>query len=288
MARKKRRFEQLEAAAATPTEKKIYTNRFQQEVGERLDDAGKKLEGKGKTILYGIAALIVLLILIGVFVRWSRHANADAEAALGKAIDVAGSPVSDTAPPEGSTQRTFKTEKERADAAIPEFQAVVDKFGGAVGEKAKYFIAVNNLMSDRQAGIQQLEALTVSNSDVGKLAKFALAQTRVADNRLDDAVALYQELAGMDNAVVAKDTINFELAKIYEKQDKKKEAADLYYNIAKSASEAKDMDGKPIKMSETGSSAKDKLKQLAPDRAAEIVETQPDAPSGGAMPINFQ
>jgi hypothetical protein len=30
---------------------------------------------------------------------------------------------------------------ERSEAAISEFQAVSDKFGGSVGEKAKYFIA---------------------------------------------------------------------------------------------------------------------------------------------------
>ena len=61
---------------------------------------------------------------------------------------------------------------------------------------------------------------------------------------MDEAAALYQELANTDNTIIAKDTINFELAQIYQKQGKTEEAANLYFQIAKTASEAKDADGK--------------------------------------------
>ena len=278
MARKKRRFEQLEAAAAAPQEKKIYTNQLQKQVGERLDEAGKSLEGKGRTILYGIGAAVVLVILIFLFMKWSARSNGAAQTALGKAIQTSQAQISDTGTPVGSTQKTYKTEKERADAAIAEFQAVVDKFGGAVGEKARYFMAVNRLTIDRAAAIQELEGLAGANSETGKLSKFALAQTRVDDNRLDEAVTLYNELAAMADPIVAKDTINFELAKIYEKQGKKAEAASLYFNIAKAASEAKDLDGKPVRLTETATNAKAKVKELDPEKAKEIPEPAPDVP----------
>lgn len=280
MARKKRRFEQLEAAAATPQEKKIYVNPLQKQVDERLDDVSKKFEGKGRTILYAIGALAVLLILIMLFMKWSSRSNGAAQTALGKAIEITQAQISETGTPAGATQKSYKTEKERSEAAIAEFQAVADKFGGAVGEKARYFIAVNHLTVDRPTGIQELESLASGSSDTAKLAKFALAQTRVDDNRLDDAVAIYQELAAMSDPIVAKATINFELAKIYEKQGKKQEATDIYYNIAKTASEAKDLDGKPFKMTETATNAKDKLKQLAPEKAKEIPEPAPESPFG--------
>ncbi|MEP6787288.1 MAG: hypothetical protein ABJB40_02575 [Acidobacteriota bacterium] len=285
MARKKRRFEQLEAAASAPQDKRVYTNPVQKQVSEKLDDVGKKLEGKGRTVLYGIAALVVLLILVMLFVRWNRSSNAAAQTSLGKAIETSQAPISETAPPAGSTQKTYKTEKERSDAAIAEFQEVADKFGGSVGEKAKYFIAVNKLNVDRAAAIQELEGLSAANSDTGKLAKFALAQTRADDNKLDEAVTLYQELAAMSDPIVAKDTVNFELAKIYEKQGKKQEAADLYFNIAKTASEAKDRDGKPVRMTETATDAKAKLTELDPERAKQIVDPTPASPFGGSDTI---
>jgi hypothetical protein len=281
MARKKRRFEQLQAAAAEPKEKRIYTNQLQKQASERLDEVGKQLEGKGRTILYGVGALVVVAILVLLFIRWNRTSSAAAQLALGKAIETSQSRISETGTPAGSAQKSFKTEKERAETAIAEFQAAAEKFGGSVAEKAKYFIAVNRLSVDRVAGIQELEALATSTSDVGTLSKFALAQTRTADRRFDEAIILLQGLSGMSDAVVAKDTVNFELASIYQKQGKNTEAADLYFSIAKAASEAKDLDGKPVPMTQTATDAKEKLEQLDPERAKQIVEPPPDSPFGG-------
>jgi tetratricopeptide (TPR) repeat protein len=280
MARKKRRFEQLEAAASAPKEKKTYVDPFQQQVVPRIEEAGKKLEGKGRTILYAIGAVVVLIIIALFVMRWTSKSGGAAQAALGKAIETSQAQVSDAPQAPGSTQKTYKTEKERSDAAIAQFQTVIDQYGGAAGEKAKYFIAVNKLFVDRPAAIQELEAISSGSSDTAKLAKFALAQSRVDDNRLDDAVALYQELLGMSDPIVAKDTINFDLAKVYEKQGKKQEASDIYFTIAKTAAEAKDADGKPVRMSQTANDAKDKVKELAPDRAKEIPEPEPASPFG--------
>src|SRR5262245_13323453 len=145
MARKKRRFEQLEAAAATvePKDKKRYQDTFQEKVGGKLEETGKRLEGQGRNILYGIAALVVLLILVSIFYVWNRRTNAAGQLALGKAIETSQAQVSASPPPAGSTFKTFKTEKDRAQAAVDEFQAVADKFGGAIGQKARYLAAVN-------------------------------------------------------------------------------------------------------------------------------------------------
>ena len=281
MARKKRRFEQLEAAAATPTTKVIYNDPLKKQFNDKVEDIGKQFEGKGKTILYGIGAVAVVAILVFLFMKWNRNSNAAAQNALGKAIETSQLQVSDK-PPTDPTQKTFPTEKARAEAAIAQFQDVADKFGGSVGEKAKYFIAVNKLDVDRAAAITELEGLSAASSDSGKLAKFALAQTRVSDNKLDDAVTMFQALLALDDAIVAKDTLNFELAKVYEKQNKKQEAADIYFNIAKTASEAKDMDGKAVRMTETATNAKNKIKELDPERAKQIVEAPPESPFGAA------
>jgi len=279
MARKQRRLEQVATAPSEPQAVR-YQDPFQQNVNKKLEDAGKVFEGKGRTIMYGIAALAVILLLFFIVTTWSRRSNGAAQTALGKAIETSQSRVSDQPAPAGSTDKIFKSEKERADAAIAEFQTVVDKFGGAAGEKAKYFIAVNRLMSDRAAGITELEGIANTSTDVGKLAKFALAQTRFDDGKYDEAVTIYQELAALPDAVVAKDSINFQLAKTYEKQNKTKEAADLYYAIAKTAADAKDADGKPVQMGQTANDAKDKLTTLDPERAKEIVPPTPESPFG--------
>lgn len=284
MAKKKRRFEQLQAAAATPKEKKTYVDPLQQQVVPRLEEVGKKLEGKGRTLLYGLGAIVLIVIAVVVFMRMTRSSSAAAQTALGKAIETSQAQISETGTPAGSTEKTYKTERERSEAAIAQFQGVVDTYGGAVAEKAKYFIAVNRLYIDRPAAITELEALSGQDSPVGRLSKFALAETRISDSRFDDAVKLIQELLDGPELVISKDTLNFELAKIYEKQDKKPEALELYFTIAKTASEAKDADGKAIRMSQTAMDAKKKVEEMDPERAKQIVEPPPESPFGGGMP----
>jgi hypothetical protein len=280
MARKKRNIVEPEIPVNEPKNKKPYRDDFQRNVGAQVEEVGKKFEGKGKTIMYALAAVGVLILLIGIYSVWSRRANNTAQAALGKAIETSQAQVTDSPLPAGSTEKTFKTEKERAEAAISEFQAVADKFGNPYQEKAKYFIAVNRLSVDRAAAVSELEGLSGSSSDVGTLAKFALAQAKAGDGKLDEAVTLYTQLVGLSNSIVAKDTLNFELAQIYQKQGKTEDATNLYYNIAKTASEAKDAEGKAIPMTQTAREAKEKLTEINPEKAKEIVEPAPESPLG--------
>jgi len=280
MSRKKRRFEQLEAAASKPKEKISYRDPFQEKVGSRVEEIGKRFEGQGRNVLYMVAALAVLAIVIGVIYMVTSRSNAAAQTALGKAIETSQGVVSPSPAPAGSTQKTFKTERERAEAAIAEFQAVADKYGSAIGEKATYFAAVNRLSVDREAAIAELRVMAAADSPVGKLSKYALAQALASDGKYDEAVPMFQELAAMNDPIVAAETVKFDLASAYEKQDRKQEAADLYFDIAKNASEAKDSEGKPVPLSETARNAKTKLEALDPERAKQIVEPEPESPFG--------
>jgi tetratricopeptide (TPR) repeat protein len=287
MARKKRQVpEQFKTPVQTADKPKtIYQDEFQSGVNKKVEDFGKKFEGKGRNILYGLAALAVLAILVGIFFTWNRRSEAAAQTALGKAIETSQAQVTDTPPPAGApTAKTFKTDKERSEAAIAEFQAVIDKFDGAVEEKARYFIAVNRLKLDRAAGIAELEPLSKTGGEIGTLSKFALAQAKAGDGKHDEALALYDELINLSNPIFSKDTLKFEKAQILQKQGKTNEAADIYYEIAKQASEAKGADDKPIPMSQTAREAKDKLEEINPERAKEIVEPAPESPFGG-MPM---
>lgn len=276
MARKKRRLEPIAVSETDTKPKTRYKDEFQSTVGSKIEEFGKKLEGQGRNILYGLGALAVLAVIVWIFYAWNARNNAAAQAALGKAIETSQSRVSPTSPPAGTPGKTFKTEKERADAAIAEFQTVIDKFGGAAGEKAKFFIAVNKLSYDRAAGIADLEPLAKESGEVGILSKFALAQAKADDGKLDESATLYSQLAAMDDPIVSKETVKFELAKIYEKQGKVQEAVGLLFDLVKSAGELKDMDGKTIPLSITAESAKEKLEQLDPNKAKELPQPSPD------------
>lgn len=276
MARKKRSIVTTTAPLPEAKSTARYQDSFQQNVGKKFEEVGKSLEGQKRNLLYGLGAVVVLAIIVGAYFVWSSRTNAAAQAALAKAIETAEAPISNNPVPAGSTTKQFATAKDRSQAAIPEFQAIVEQFGGQVADKAKYFIAVNQLVLDRAVGVQELEALAGKSDVVGKLSKFALAQTRVEDGRLDEAAALYQELSAMPDPVMSKDTINLELAKVYEKQGKKQEAVDLLFSTVKAASERKDLEGKPVPLGPAAQAAKDKLKELDPEKAKEIPEPAPE------------
>jgi predicted negative regulator of RcsB-dependent stress response len=208
MARKKRRTFQQELPKKEEKPTKAYRDDFQSTVGNKLEDMSQKVEGKGKNIIYAIAALGVLILAVGIYYVYSQRQAAKANTALGKAIETSQAQVTDTPNPANPTAKTFKTEQERANASIAAFQNVVDKYDGEVEQKAKYFIAVNKMQIDRPAAINELTELTNSGGEVGTLSKFALAQAQTGDGKFDEAVALYQELAGADQTIIAPDTIN--------------------------------------------------------------------------------
>jgi hypothetical protein len=288
MARKKRQIpEQFKAPVREDKNKVLYQDEFQTGVGKKVEDFSRQFEGKGRNFLYALAAVAVLALLIGIFYAYNRRSNNAAQTALGKAIEISQRTVSSAPVPAGSTEQVFKTEKERAEASINEFQSVADKYNNPVRDKARYFIAVNRLMIDRPTAVSELEDLSKNSGEVGTLSKFALAQAKTGDGKSDEAAALYQELASASDSIISKDSINFELAKIYEKHGKTAEAADLYYNIAKTASEAKDLDGKPIPMSQTARDSQQKLEALNPEKAKEIKAQEPESPSGTGVPVNL-
>jgi len=286
MDRKKRSTsQQVQTPAQDNKPKTVYRDEFQSNVGKRVEDLGKKVEGSGRKILYAVAAVALFAALVGIFYSWNRRSNAAAQTALGKAIETSQAQVTSSPVPAGlPAAKTFSTERERAQASINEFQAVADKYGSPVRDRAKYFVAVNKLSIDRAAAVQELENLSKTSGEVGTLSKFALAQARAGDGKPDEAAAIYQELAALENSIISKDTINFNLAQIYEKQGKKDQAAELYFTIAKIASEAKDSTGKPVAMSQTAREAKEKLEEINPEKAKEIKESEPESPFGGGLP----
>ena len=251
-------------------------DRFRDTTMSVMDRLGDRLEGKGKTILYGLIALVVLGAALLIFNSWRNRKADEARQALGRAIEIAQAPVIEQ-PVAGSTSISFPNETERAKRAVEEFRQVEAKYSGSTREMARYFAANNLLVLDRPKAIGELQNLTQSGeAEVSTLAKFALAQAKEADNKLDEAAALYSDLAKMNSPVITAATANLRLAAVYEKQGKKKEAADILFNIAESARKAKDKNGKPLQQPAAAREAAQKLEKLDPARLAQLTpDTHP-------------
>jgi tetratricopeptide (TPR) repeat protein len=250
-------------------------------VFDRLSD---RLEGKGWTILYAIAGLIALAVLFSVYSWWSGRRADEARAALGKAIEVAQTPiVSATAMP-GQMGPTFPSERERAQKAVEEFRKVQGQYGSPYNEMARYFAAANLLVVDREQGLQELEAIARDgDTEVAARARFALAQAREADGQHDAAAALYQDLLKNGVRHVPENTLKLRLASVYEKQGKKDEAVNLLFGVVEAARKAQQNQGDKRAGTESAvvRAAEDKLQELSPERYAQLPpETAANNPPG--------
>lgn len=236
-----------------------------------FDRLGHRLEGKGKSIIYGLVGVVVLAGVVGFWVNWNNRKNDEARRALGRAIAIANAQVSTGVPGADQSAPTFTSSQERAQKAIEEFQKVAAKYGDPYRTEARYFIATNLLDVDRDKGLTELADLTKAKiAEVATLARFALAQEKEADAKFDEAAQLYNELAAQNSKIITTETANLRLAAVYEKQGKKKESADLLYNLVDASRSAKDVDGTPLPQSAAAREAAEKLQKLDPERYAKL------------------
>lgn len=248
-----------------------------------LDRAGDRLEGRGRTLLFALAAVGAALILFFVYQWWSDRRADEARHALGKAIEIAEAPVVTGTPDPSQTGPSFPSERERAQKAVEEFQKVQQQHGSPYNQLARYFAATNLLVVEREKGLSELDQLAKSGDDeVAARAKFALAQARESDGQLDQAAALYQELLKEQGRYVPVTTLNFRLASVYEKQDKKNEAIDILFRLVEESRKA--AEGKEDKPAEPAlvRAAAEKLQKLSPERYAQLPPA-PVPPRGGGF-----
>lgn len=260
--------------------REIKRDRFREETLGFFEKLGDRLEGRGRTVLYALGGIVVGALLAYGFIGWRERKANEARQALGRAIEIAQSPVASASPaPEPKVGgRTFANERDRAQAAADEFQKVADKYGDPFRTQANYFKAANLLVVDRPKGLSELDALTRSGDrEVAAWAKFALAQAKEADGDYDGAAALYLDLASQRGGepVIPTDTVNFRLASVYEKQGKKQQAADVLFQIVKASREARDKAGKPLSPSSAARDADQKLQQLDPARHEQLPPEPP-------------
>ncbi len=235
-------------------------------LADRLAD---RVAGRRQQVLYGLIAIVVVAMGIYAFVRWRNKHAEEAQAAMGRAIAINAADIM-PAPPPGSKDPVFGSQQERSERAIQEFQKIAAKYGDPYRTQAQYFIATNELVTDRLKAESDLQSLSQGSGDVAALSKYALGQAKEADGQLDEAARIYGELAKLNSPVVTTDSANLRLALVYEKQGKKKEAADLLFNIVSTARNARDKDGKPIPEPAASREAAQELLKVDPTRHTQL------------------
>ena len=85
--------------------RELKQDKFRDTAMKVIDRVSDRLEGQGRSILYGIAGVIIAAAVVWFFISWSNRRADEARHALGRAITIASTPVSAT-PAAGSSAPT--------------------------------------------------------------------------------------------------------------------------------------------------------------------------------------
>lgn len=193
---------------------------------------------KRKTIILtsGIVAVLVLLVAGGGY--YVAHQGQKAKDELSVALRIYHAPVipagtDATMIPAG--EFSFKTESEKHQKALAEFQKVSNAYGSRpVGKIAKYYTALSmQALGRNNEAIAILEPLSRDRSDYGVLGRVALAQIYEVSGNLPKATDAYRQVVDSNSPLAPKNINLMHLAQLYEQQNKTSDATKIYQQVVK-------------------------------------------------------
>ena len=190
-------------------------------------------ENRQSVIVNGGILLAVIVIAIVSAVVYNSRSDA-ASVAFGAAMQAYQTPLAQPgeAVPPGVT--TYPSIAERAKAANALFQAVANKYGMTPdGRNARYFAGLTYIEAgENQQAEETLKKVAGGwDSDLGALAKFALAQLYHDTGRDPQAIDLYKKLSDKPTATVPAGLAQLQLADLYQSEGKADDAKKIYANL---------------------------------------------------------
>ncbi len=185
------------------------------------------------TTLGIIAAVIVAGVLAGYY--YLQQQNQAASLAMAKAFRTYDAAIVPAGTPPQPGMVLFNSAAERAKAAQPLFQTVVQNYPHTHNaEIARYFVALTDLdVGNSAAAEKQLQDISQAhNADLASLAKFALANQYRNTGRDAQAIDLYKQLVAHPTSSVSKAQAQLGLAEAYAGKQPD-EARRLYQQIQK-------------------------------------------------------
>ena len=191
------------------TRKKLKQDEFAQDVGLTVDFLN---EHRQETIRYGIAGLVAIVLIAGLF-YWFRQRGAERQAALTTALQVWQIPVG---PPQEGQDKSFQTEQDKQKAVVKAFGEVAAKYSGSSeAAVAQYYLGSAAANSGKLAAAELAfkEVIDSGNATYASLAKLTLANVYRTEHRQADGEKLLQSLIEKPSDFVSKEEATIALAR---------------------------------------------------------------------------
>jgi predicted negative regulator of RcsB-dependent stress response len=178
-----------------------------------------------------VVGVVVVAAGVGSLVCWNFR-SADANNALGAALDVYNAPLAQPGAP--ATAGVYASANDRSKAANQQFVAVAEKYGWlAEGAKAHYFAGVTyqDLGQNGPAETELKAAAGSWDRNLSNLAKVALAGLYHQTNRDNEAIAVYTALAAKPSDTVSAAVAQLDLADLYAATGRMSDAKALWAKV---------------------------------------------------------
>jgi len=171
-------------------------------------------EHRQEIVRYGGIAVVIVLFIVGFFFYRQRQHSAR-EAALGRAMQVADTPVG--APQPGSTTiSSFPTEQVKDQAVAKVFTDLKNQYPGTTeGVIAEYFLGAQQANEGKLADAEKNLQDVAAKGDVryGSLAKLSLGEVYFAQGKIDQGKKVLEDLAAHPTLFVSKEQAQLTLAR---------------------------------------------------------------------------
>jgi tetratricopeptide (TPR) repeat protein len=168
-----------------------------------------------------IVGAVVLAAIIAGLVIYNQRSNA-AELALGQAMDIYNTALAQPGQPDTPGTASFPSTAARAKAANERFADIAKRYSHLeAGTQARYFAGLTFMEMGQNGNAENAleEVVRGHNSELGALAKLALASLYEQTGRSPQAVALYKQLIAKPTSTVPADAAQLQLAALYETTD---------------------------------------------------------------------
>jgi len=217
---------------------KLKENDFAQTVARTRE----MVEARRRELTLGLTVAVIVLLIGGVYVGYRNSRNGKATSLLASALAVAEAQIvtppapAPGSPPPVQPPGTFRTDRERLDAAAPRLQQAAEAYPDTeAGITARYRLAVTLAELGRYAEAEQRYQEVVQKTSKKNIyhdtARLGVGAAQLAQGKHDAAMATFRELASDTSSSLPVDGVLMQLGRAAQAAGKKEDATRAFTRV---------------------------------------------------------
>jgi TolA-binding protein len=217
---------------------KLKQNEFEKTVARTREVVAERQ----REITMTVVVVVAVLLLVGGYFTYRTSRNNKATVLLASALAVAEAPVVAPPPPApGSAPPiqapgTYRTERDRSEAALPKLQTAADTYPGTeAGITARFRLAATLAELGRHAEAEQRYQEVVQKTSSRDIyhytARLGVGEAQLAQGKAADAAATFQALATDTNSSLPVDGVLMQLGRAAQVAGKKDDATRAFNRV---------------------------------------------------------